>query len=229
MTDLIAKLYRQPILGRVFHTLVYCLQRELRDCETVLDIGCGPSSPVQYCQNIKYSLGVEPFLPYLQETKKRKIHTEYTQKQAQELAFPKKSFDAVIMIEVLEHLPKKPGLELLRKAEGWARKKVVISTPNGYFPMNEVDQNPWQEHQSGWTVKELIQLGFKCQGLAGLKFFWQAKNTIESMGGEGKDGLYANVRFRPKKVFYVFNAFCQVISYYFPQVSFELFAVKRLK
>lgn len=134
MERIIKKLYHHPLVSRIFHTLVYCLRQELKDCETVLDIGCGAFSPLQYCKNIKYSVGVEPFKPYLEKSKKKKIHTKYINKRVEELDFPEDSFDAVIMIEVLEHLPKKVGYEILKKAEKWARKKVIVSTPNGYFP-----------------------------------------------------------------------------------------------
>jgi len=50
--------YRNKWISRFLHTSVYCLQRELRGCDSVLDLGCGPSSPTQYC-GVLYSVGVE--------------------------------------------------------------------------------------------------------------------------------------------------------------------------
>jgi len=159
-------------LGKIFHTLDYCLQKELCDCESVLDLGCGPSSPLQHCKNVKYSVGVEAFGPYLEESKKKKIHSKYLDKKIEELDFLENSFDAVIMIEVLEHLPEKTGLEILRKVEKLARKKVIISTPNGFIAQKAVDNNPMQKHLSWLDCKKMKSLGFKCHGLAGLKFLW---------------------------------------------------------
>ena len=109
-------MYQNKFVASIVHTLVNELQKELKDCETVLDLGCGPSSPIQYCKNIKYSVGVEAFQPYLEKSKQNKIHSEYLEKKIEDLDFPENSFDAVIMIEVLEHLPKETGKEVLKKS-----------------------------------------------------------------------------------------------------------------
>ena len=77
MKKLNNKLHKSDFWEELFHDIDYCLSKELKDCETCLDLGCGPSSPLQYCKNIKYSIGVETFSPYLKESKRKKIHTEY--------------------------------------------------------------------------------------------------------------------------------------------------------
>jgi len=222
------KLHQSDFLGKIFHTLNYCLQKELNDCQTVLDLGCGPSSPIQFCQHIKYSIGVEAFKPYLTVSKKKKIHNKYLNKKIENLNFEENSFDAVILIEVLEHLSKKQGRSILKKAAKWAKKKVVLSTPNGYFQMGDVDKNPWQKHLSGWTTEELSNLGFKCHGLAGAKIFYKKENNIESLVNDQKHSpiFYENIRFKPQRFFYFINALVQIVTYYFPKVSFGLLAVK---
>ena len=139
MKKIINKLHKSKLLGTVFPTLDYCLRKNLKDCESVLDLGCGPSSPVQYCENIKYSVGVEAFQPYLEESKRKKIHTEYIERKIEEVDFPENSFDAVILIEVLEHLPEAMGFAAIEKSKKWARKKVIVSTPNGYLFQRELD------------------------------------------------------------------------------------------
>lgn len=225
MKEIINNLHRSKFLGKIFHTLDYCLQKELKDCESVLDLGCGPSSPLQYCKNVKYSVGVEAFLPYLEESKKKNIHSEYSDKKIEELDFPENSFDAVIMIEVLEHLPEKLGMKILKKAEKWSRKKVIISTPNGYFPMDSVDGNLFQRHLSGWDGEKIKKLGFKCHGVSGVKFFYLKKNAVHSLVAE-EGNIFSNMRFRPKKFFYLINSITQIFSYFFPKTAFGLFAVK---
>ena len=222
---MINKLRKSRLLGKIIHTLDYCLQWELKDCESVLDLGCGPSSPLQYCKNIKYSIGVEAFQPYLEESKRKNIHTEYLKQRIEEVDFSLDSFDAVIMIEVLEHLTKETGLEILEKAEKWAKNKIIISTPNGYFPMGAVDSNAFQRHLSGWNIDALEKLGFKCYGVSGLKSLYLKENIVHSLNNE-KDNIFSNIRFRPKKIFYVINGLLQVFSYYFPKKAFGLFAIK---
>ena len=125
----------KQIIYPIVHKLDYCLQKELKSCDSVLDLGCGPSSPLKNCKNIKYSVGVEAFKPYLDISKKQKIHTNYLPKNILNLDFPKNSFDAVILIEVLEHLTKKDGQKILKLANKWAKKKIIISTPNNFHPI----------------------------------------------------------------------------------------------
>ncbi len=193
MKGLINKLHSSKFLGAMFHTLDYCLQRELKDCKFVLDLGCGPSSPLQHCRNIKYSVGVEAFGPYLEKSKRKKIHTEYIEGKIEDLNFSENSFDAVVMLEVLEHLPVDAGLEILKRAEKWAKKKVIVSSPNGFVPQKAVDNNSLQKHLSGWDYYKMKKLGFKSYGLAGLKFLRQeAQNDIMS------DELMTSIRFWPK-------------------------------
>ncbi len=219
----ISKLYNNKILASLVHTLPYELCKVLSDCDSVLDLGCGPSSPLQHCKNIKSSVGVEVFKPYLNESRKRKIHSKYLNKQIQELNFKKNSFDAVILIEVLEHLSKKDGLKILKKAEEWAKKKVIVTTPNGFINQREVDKNPYQTHLSGWDYKEMTNFGYKVRGLAGLKFLRKEVEN-DKMG----DDLTTSIRFWPKPFWFIIAALSQIITYYFPMFSFELFNVKKV-
>ncbi len=210
----------------IFHKLEYCLQKELKNCTTVLDLGCGPSSPLKNIKNIKYSLGVEIFKPYLDLSKKNKIHNKYLQKNILNLDFSENNFDAVILIEVLEHLSKKNGKKILKLADKWAKKKVILTTPNGYFQMGQVDNNPYEEHLSGWTIKELKDRGYKVNGVSGLKIFYNQKNQVTSLI---KSNPYQNIKYRPKSLFYGINAIAQILNYYFPKHSFGLIAVKHKK
>jgi len=221
---MINRLHRSRFFGRIFHTLDYCLQEELKGCQTVLDLGCGPSSPLQHCKNIKYSVGVEAFKPYLELSKKRKIHNKYLNKKVEELDFPEKSFDAVIMIEVLEHLPEKTGLLMLKKAEKWTKRKVIVSSPNGFIPQKAVDNNPFQKHLSGWDYKKMKKQGYRVRGLAGLRFLRREVQN-ETMG----DDLLTSIRFKPKIFWFIVATLSQTFTYYFPSMAFELFSVINLE
>jgi 2-polyprenyl-3-methyl-5-hydroxy-6-metoxy-1,4-benzoquinol methylase len=222
MKKIINKLHKSKFLGKIIHTLDYCLQNELKNCETVLDLGCGPSSPLQYCKNIKRSVGVEAFAPYLEQSKKKKIHSEYLDQKIEDLDFPENSFDAVIMIEVLEHLPEKVGIEILKKAEKWAKKKVVVSSPNGFIAQKAVDNNPLQKHLSGWDNKKMKKLGFESHGLAGLKILRQEVEN-DTMG----DNLMTSIRFWPKPFWFFIATSSQAFIYFIPSVAFELFSVRK--
>jgi len=223
MKKLFSYFYHSPFFKKIFPTLVFCLQKELIDCQTVLDIGCGPNSPLQYCENIKHSVGVEPFAPYLKKTKKRRIHSKYLSSQAQDLSFPPNSFDAVILIEVLEHLSAEAGLRIIKKAERWARKKVVVSCPNGFMAQEEVDQNPYQKHLSGWKVSKLRDLGFQVRGLAGLKALRREIGEKEQ-----QEGWLESIKYQPRIFWLLVAIFSQVFVYFSPRIAYGLFAVKEL-
>ena len=70
--NLVSSIYHNRLFETIFPTHVYVLKQELKDCESVLDLGCGPDSPLQYCSNVQHSVGVEAFQPYLEESKKNK-------------------------------------------------------------------------------------------------------------------------------------------------------------
>lgn len=226
MKRIIDFLYRQHFWNQICHTLIYSLQEALKNCKSVLDIGCGPDSPLQHCKNIKYSVGVEPFKLYLVDAKKRKTHTKYINKKAQELDFPEKSFDAVIMTEVLEHFPKKISLQMLSKAEKWAKKKVVITVPNGFLVQAGVDDNPLQEHLSGWTADEFRKRGYRVTGRAGLRCLRKDEQTESRLHG---GDIYRTMRWQPGAFWYAVSGFSQLFVYFFPELAYGLFCVKEIK
>lgn len=224
MKKLISKLYHNPIISFIFPTVILCLQRELADCKTVLDLGCGPDSPIRHCQNIDYSVGVEVFEPYLKKSRAKKIHNKYYKRDLLRLDFPKNSFDAVILIEVLEHLPKEEGRKIISLARKWAKKKLIITSPNGFVKQKAVDNNPWQKHLSGWDYKEMRSLGFKCRGLAGLKHLRQEVEN-DTMG----DDLMSSIRLKPRVFWFIIASLSQSLVYWVPGLAFELFSVKYKK
>lgn len=126
----------------------------------------------------------------------------------------------MILIEVLEHLPQKEGLALIKKSKDWARKKVIVTSPNGFVPQKEVDKNPWQKHLSGWGYKKMKKLGFKSVGLAGFKILRQ---EVES--DTMQDDLMSSIRFWPKPFWFFIAVISQSVAFREPILAFELFSV----
>lgn len=188
------------------------LKRELAGCASVLDIGCGKDSPIQECR-IPYSVGVDLFDAYLEESKRKRIHTEYVKADIRTVDFPAKSFDCVMCLEVLEHLTREEGLALLARMEKWAKKKIVLTTPNTFVWQDEVDDNPLQTHQSGWTARDLQRLGFKVRGLKG----WRVLR-----------GYRGACKYRPMFFWAKLSHISQKFIYFVPSLAFQLFVVKDL-
>ncbi len=221
MKNLIWKLYHYKQIGSIFHSLTATLRKELEGCDSVLDLGCGPSSPIQFCK-VKYSVGVETYIPYIKESKKSHIHSTYINKEISQLNFKTKSFDAVIMIDVLEHLKKEEGNDLLKKIEKWARKKIIINTPNGFLPAFDTT-NHYQTHISGWNIEEMKKKGYEAYGMAGLKFL-RKKEAPDNVNHE----CFVTMRFKPRSLWFLITGFTQFIVYHFPQFAFEVMYVKKV-
>ena len=225
LSRLLDAAYHNRLVARLLHTTVHCLQRHLRDCDTVLDLGCGPSSPLQHC-NVAWTVGVEAYPPYIRESAQAGIHSACVLGDVTRLGFAPKSVDAVIVIEVLEHLEREDGEALLNQAARWARKRVIVTTPNGFLPQRALGGNPRQRHRSGWTVDEMRRRGFRAYGLAGWRGF-HSENRGPATEEEA-EGLFDTIRWRPRWLWLLVSALSQLATYHLPERSFEVFCVRDL-
>ena len=222
-SNIIDRLRRSRFLSFFVPTLERDLDRALRDCQSVLDLGCGPKSPVRFLTGIERRVGVDGFAPYLEVAKNNSTHTEYRLAMLDEIDFLPKEFDGVVMVDVLEHLPRELGESLLKKAETWASKVIVISSPNGFIEQQALDGNELQRHLSGWDVKDMRSRGFVVRGMAGPKFIRQEVQD-DTMG----DDLLTSIRLRPKVVWFAIATLLQPVVYRLPQFSFSLFSVRKI-
>jgi SAM-dependent methyltransferase len=190
--------------------------KELADCKTILDVGCGYNSPLQYIRKDgkeHHLVGIDIFKPYLEESRKKQLHDHYAESDLMLLELPDNSFEGIFCSEVIEHLTKQEGVELLKRMNRWAYKKLVITTPNGYLRQQGKD-NPYQEHKSGWTMRELKSFGFTTiRGMGGLKCLRSRDN--------------AEIRFRPSYLFAALSIVSQALTDNLPALAFQLLAIKR--
>ncbi len=83
--------------------------------------------------------------------------------------FDRDNFDLITALHVIEHLPKDQGYLLLYQLNRLSAASV-IGCPNGFIWQPPFSANPYQAHISGWTPKELRELGWAVQfGEGGLK------------------------------------------------------------
>jgi len=197
----------------IFPKAINYIKRELESCETVLDLGCGRNSSLQHC-SVPYSLGVEIFKHYLEESRRKGIHTEYVKADVRKIEFKPCSFDAILALDVLEHLTKEEGLILIKKMENWARKKIIIFTPNEYLWQNGYDNNPYQEHKSGWGVRDLEKFGFEVFGIIG----WKKLR-----------GSQASMKYKPTFLWGIFSDLTQIVTHHHPELAFQLLAIKQVR
>ena len=192
------------------------IARELQGIGTVLDAGCGRLSHLKGIKE-KYLVGLDIYPPYIVESSRARIHQAYLLGDMRELPFKSAAFDCVVGIEILEHLNKTDGLLLLKEMERVARKKIILTTPNGFLPTYSGPQdNPSERHLSGWSYQEIKQLGFKIRGINGLKILWVVK------GGQ------AVPRIRIPILSGILIVLSEFITYYFAALAFQFFFYKEL-
>ena len=133
---------------------------------SVLDVACGLSLKSQYI-DAEIRVGVDIYRPYLE---KIQADVPYVALQADALDIGKlflpRSFDLVLLLDIVEHLEKPQSLQLMEMAESIARVAVIVETPKGYVPQN-IDiwghgGDEFQTHRCGWEPEELAARGYQC-------------------------------------------------------------------
>lgn len=174
LKDLLKKAYLKTF-GR--NNLFSLLCREIEDGWTILDVGCGRHSSLSGIKKGSVRIGIDHYEPYISMSRSQSVHDFYVIGDARELPFEANSFDCALATEVLEHLDKQEGLKMIKEMERVAKKKILLTTPNGFLPTYPgPNDNPDEAHLSGWTVDELKDLGFKVYGISGLKALWTIKD-----------------------------------------------------
>ena len=210
MKKRIYKIYR-----KIFPDYQMKLNSLTKDCKSLLDIGCGDSSPIQSFSKRMFCVGIDIFKPSIEKSRKKKIHKEYHKINYSnvEKLIKESSFDCVLASDFIEHLKKEEGYNLLKIMERLSKKKVIVFTPNGFLPTGEHEGNPWQVHKSGWTVKEMKDFGYKVYGINGLKGL--------------RKGL-AEIRFKPRFIWLLISNISQYYTWYNPKKAFHLLCVKEM-
>ncbi len=151
----------------VANKLLLEVTKKLEPAKTILDIGCGirPQKLVQPAIHIC----CEPFEQYVSYLQKEVIpKANYdciilkTKWEDVINILPPKSVDTVFLLDVIEHLNKKDGLNLLKPTEKIARHQIIIFSPLGFFPQEHpdgkdawgFDGGSWQTHRSGWCPED---------------------------------------------------------------------------
>ena len=68
-------------------------------------------------------------------------------------------YDVIVAAEIIEHLEREKGFELLRLLKEKSRLAIVTS-PIGFHPLGALDGNPHERHLSGWERQDFESAGF---------------------------------------------------------------------
>jgi hypothetical protein len=109
-------------------------------------------------------VGVEVHQPYLDHRHFDGFAMLNADARAVTHLFPDKSFDAVLLIDFIEHLEMSDALRLLRECQRIAAKRILVFAPHGVHPQSQdvfgMGADAWQTHRSTWRVEDLADLGF---------------------------------------------------------------------
>ena len=174
---------------------------------SILDLGCGKGWSWKFFVNPNRSnsfltVGADISLPYLKYCQEKGLYEDLIRCDVRKLPFKEKSFDVVLLLQLVEHLTKEEGLKLIDEAEKIARKQVIIGTPAGFLELDF--------HSSGWDPDELKGLGYKVSG-HGLR--------LPIPNRKFKGVITQISRF---SCLFPFN-------YHFPKSAYQMVAVKRLE
>ena len=205
------------IIAQINYGFIQFLEKKIRNCDTILDLGCGYQSPLGLIKKKKFSsVGVDIFEKYITISRKKKIHDNYITCNFMDIDnfVAPKSFDCVLLLEVIEHLDKIDAIKLLKKIEKIAIKRIIISSPNGFLSQEMYHNNIHQIHKSGWNQKFFKRLNYKVYGIGGLKLLRMERGEM---------------KFKSIKAFTIIFLLSIFFMKYLPQLAFQLLAVKNLK
>ena len=199
--------------GRAARLYYAQLESSLSECAVVADVGCGCTPQSLRLGRIRRRIFCEAHLPSTKTLVGGGGHP--LAGDAVALPLRAKSVDAVLLLQVLEHVEKSQGLSVLEEMERVARKAVILSTPNGFVEQDAVGGNPYQVHKSGWGIRELEALGYSVQGYEGFRAFKRPGTS-----------LYR----RPRSLLANLDGlgFLSSLLRCWPHLAFQLLAVKRL-
>ena len=193
----------------------YTFKNELKDCTSLLEIGCGTNSRATPFTHNLYSIGLDLHSPSLIKNKEKKYFSDYLVADITQLPFKKNSFDVVVASDVIEHLSKPQGMTLLSDMEQISRKKTIIFTPNGFNSKHNLeDNNPLQIHKSGWITKEFSNQGYKVFGINGL---------LALRGEKSKPTI------KPEFLGHFISKLTNRIVFHSPERAFHLLCIKNKK
>jgi 2-polyprenyl-3-methyl-5-hydroxy-6-metoxy-1,4-benzoquinol methylase len=151
---------------------------EAHDCKVAVDIGCGSSSHLSQFRPKILTVGIDAFPEAIARAKVNNVHDHYIVadilrtdihellRQIEQVG----PVDIVSLYEVIEHLPKSAGFELLERCEQLTKKFVILETPNGFVEQGPEFGNEFQRHLSGWFIHDFVGLGYKVFGTTGTRY-----------------------------------------------------------
>jgi SAM-dependent methyltransferase len=140
--------------------------------KSILDVGCGKGRwPGLIRADVPggedaYLIGVDLDINALRFCKKNSCYDDLIRCDVRKLPCKVQSLDYSLAFEVIEHIPKGEGIDLLLDLDSLSREEIVLTTPNGFLPTPS--SSYYHIHRSGWNAFDLRKRGYTVRGYGSL-------------------------------------------------------------
>lgn len=201
-------------------TYMWYLKRFADSPKTVLDLGCGDGKIMSIISDRSWQVtGIDIFPSSLKKAKETGVYKELIKgdliRVGRKLVKQKKKYDLVFCSQVIEHITRKQGEEILTLSDKLAKKRIYFGTPRGFMNQPEVfiGDNPYQYHKSGWSLGDFRSRGYKVYGI-GFYPSWS------------EEGLARSENIFIRYVFTIISYLLSPIVYYMPSWASGIMAIK---
>lgn len=204
---------------------MWLLRQSLGNPKTILDLGCGDGNLMELLADGKRweVTGVDLYGKNVKIASKRSIFIKvfradlikFVKKQIKK----KKKYDVVFCSQVIEHLDRKRGEELLALIDSIARQRVIMGTPREFMeqPHGYLGDNPHQVHKSGWLEEDFRKRGYKVFGI-GFSPLWSEAGLIRINNNRVLISFYFALSF-----------LLSPIVYFIPKIAAGILCIKDIR
>jgi len=135
----------------------------------ILDLGCGTGAPMQYFnRNGGYKVyGIDAHAPTADIARATGLYEAVITGDIYRcmLELDADQFDAVIGLQVLEHLEKDVAYSVMSVAQMLSRQVVIFTVDVHGVEQEPYGDNEYQRHLSSWKPQDFISKGFNVKGI----------------------------------------------------------------
>lgn len=154
--------------GKLVESLISSLPRNIK----ILDVGAGTGINFPIFSKLGDVVGLEPW-DKAREIAKNKGFTNIVNGRAEKIPFPNGSFDLLVALDVLEHLP--DDVKALKEFHRVLKRKgcLVVTVPAFSFLWSEHDNlnKHFRRYSRGELVRRMEKCGFKVEKASYFFFF----------------------------------------------------------
>ena len=125
------------------------------DIKSIVDVGAGKGTYRNLLGQGYYWIAIEVWRNNVDKYELWKLYNKVYVDDIRSVNLP--DADCIILGDVIEHMEKESGLDVLKKCIS-EYNHVVLSIPTGEYPQGEIEGNPYEKHLSTWTFDEIEKI-----------------------------------------------------------------------